>query len=415
MINSVIQTLGTSFEKNRLRYGEQIDTIARLLVCVGLFCLPLSATLKALIVIAAVLALFGNQVRQNFHWVWTYKMNYFAIALLVWFIIAAYFNGNSGAELHYLFKHGRNFLLPFLLVPLFVEASWRRAVLNALIITAVVITIGEYLEIFGVIDFETRLGRTLDSYLLVPWSIYVAFTVFVLANRILDESRNRIWNIGIFVYLLFFLFFTNVERTGMLIAASLFFLMLIQRLSWRGRLFGVLSVPILLGAFYFSSPVMQQRANEAISDAQNYMQGYKLSSVGLRLHFIKESLSLIEQKPWFGYGTASYRNVLKTKYSDLKQNIQAPDYILTDPHSIYLHITLKAGVISLILLLGWIITQIFDAMKLPVLERRLAIGLILTLIISGNFENSLAHTRMFTWYVALLSVLFAAKITKKPL
>src|SRR5262249_11400520 len=137
------------------------------------------------------------------------------------------------------------------------------------------------------------------------------------------------------------------------------------------------------------------------------------SSVGMRLSFLYESVRLIKEKPFFGHGTAVFPHVYKPPYmpkfiyEDLKKEV------LRDPHNTYANVTLQIGLLGLIVFLGWLFTHFLESRNLPLIEKRLVQGLILTFIIGSNFEDGLLRTRICTFYITILLILLAAKIFPK--
>jgi O-antigen ligase len=405
--------------KNRLKPLTilNIDNTARICVCLGLFFLPISASLGQLIIIGSLLALFGKSFRQYYPWLLKSKIIYFSMGLVGCFLLSTWVNMvHSSQAFHQTFKYASKLLLLPLIFPLFTEAIWRRRLMNCLIVTALTFSTMATLNVLGIISLEAIFHKhPLKVLSPIPWSLFVAFTLFLLTNRILDETKNRLFHISIFAALLLFMFFINLERTGMLITLLLFPIVFIQRTGRKGILWGLILFPLLAGSLYTISPIMQKRMNQAWEEAKQYRQQQiqTFSSIGLRLSFLEESFHLIKQKPWLGHGTGSFHSLFHPKSMSQATYQELHEEVFGDPHNTYAHIGVQLGLLGLFVFLGWLFVQLLETYSLPLAEKRLAQGLIWIFIIGSHFEDGLLRTRICTFYLAVLFALLAAKVLEK--
>lgn len=219
------------------------------------------------------------------------------------------------------------------------------------------------------------------------------------------ESRKLRWFWAVLAALAAFdVLFLVQGRTGYFVLAALVVLFLFGRLRWKGLVAAALVVAVGFGGAYELSDRFRSRILKIGSEAQQWKPGVATeTSVGYRLEFSRNTLSIIEQHPWLGVGTGGFAHAYAER---IQGTAMQPTY---NPHNQYLLITAQLGVIGLGLLLSLFLLQWRCAARLPSeLDRTLARGLVLTYIVTGLFSSPLidhAESLLFAW---LSGLLFAA-------
>lgn len=176
---------------------------------------------------------------------------------------------------------------------------------------------------------------------------------------LLKETQNKgkqyyIWAaIGLF---LFNIFFIGTARSGYLVVP-------VAATFAVSSIYGLKKIPYIVGAiaavlmiFALSSTTLQDRIKQAIEEKANYQTSNDETSIGIRVIFYQNTIELIKNKPWFGYGTSSFKSVYSAITSAKYQGWRAG--ITADPHNQYLFVWAENGLIGLILFLTYIITGI---------------------------------------------------------
>src|SRR5206468_1120282 len=122
------------------------------------------------------------------------------------------------------------------------------------------------------------------------------------------ESRNLRWFWAVLAALAAFdVLFLVQGRTGYFVLAVLVVLFLFERLRWKGLAAAALVVAMGFGGAYELSDSFRSRILKIGSEAQQWKPGVATeTSVGYRLEFSRNTLSIIEQHPWLGVGTGGF-------------------------------------------------------------------------------------------------------------
>jgi len=435
-------------------FNSKIDYIARLLTLLGIFFLPFSPSLNNLISVAAFLSLFGGQLRDRIAIIAQLRMNYAALALIVLLGLSlSYSIADFSQSFHQFWKYTHKILTLFLLIPLFIEARWRRYAINTLLCS---LFLAQILYIFypltnnySLLILHKPLNEVTDA---IPLSIASAFAAFVVLHRIIDEisasfklstlalipkkslmllalihtivnflsNKKHFFSISLFSFFAIFILYFNIERTGIIIFILLISLLCWQRINLRCAL---LALVLLSGFTYLTSFSFHWRINNVFKELQLTYNAYKnreaystvvapprRTSSGLRVAFIRGSLQLIKRRPLLGYGSGSF----PIAYDNIQGVRMDPLNPLGDPHNSYLHLSVQIGLIGLFIFLLWLLWQWQDSQKLPKLEARQVQGLIIAFATANFFISALLRNQASMLYITFLAILFAAYFDDSP-
>ncbi|MGD9109000.1 MAG: O-antigen ligase family protein [Gammaproteobacteria bacterium] len=386
---------------NSLSIKNSIDYLALGLVFLAILTLPFSPALSSAAIIAAILNLISGKFKQNIHKIFNYKMQYISLLLVTMLAIGITYNHfNLNYAIKIFMKYSDKLLLPPLLVASFNTAKLRQIALNCFII-------GVFCSSFL---FTSQAHIT--HYDPIAWSMLIAFACFLLVHKIINNRKfwlHILYGV-IFLWLVFDLYFINIERTGMLIFFVLMALTLIQKLKWKGVLYAIIIIPMIFASICFLSPKACDRIMQIKRSIHElYYSHNQKTSTGTRIIFLKTSLGLIKRKPLFGYGTGSFPYIYDTTHAVTAEEGQP----LWDPHNSFVHLAVQIGLVGMIIFMLWLITQFFEARSLPLFERYLAQGLIITFTINSCTVDALLIHRSALFYVLFISVLFGAGIEKQ--
>lgn len=381
--------------------------LSRIAALVGIFSLSLFPELvKISLPIATALSLFSGNWSAKYQILKKNKLIITSVVLVGLFIIGTLYSVAPLSQITSgFFKYNKILYLVFLL-PLFTERKWRIIAENVLIAAIFLDIIVCAFAFHGAVISERFYPGGYMHYA-INTSAILGFILFILINRIIDNKAQRYLNLTLFCVGFFSLFFMYVERTGQLVFLGLIALGLWQRFRIRGALISLITIPLIFGALFLFSPKFHDRIVLGVEDISAYVKTDgkdNNTSLGLRLAFTEYSLKAIKAHPFFGNGTGSF----KFAYVET-QGPGVGSKPLQDPHNEYVIILVQLGILGLIYFLFWLITAWVCTKKLPLPEKNLAQGLILSFVVIGFCNTALFIGLSGLFYIIFLSVYFASE------
>ncbi|MDQ8020614.1 MAG: O-antigen ligase family protein [Moraxellaceae bacterium] len=220
--------------------------------------------------------------------------------------------------------------------------------------------------------------------------LFIAWTVTGLVAALLfdhiTKPRHRWLTILVIVVALIDVYFFVRGRS----AQALFPLMLVWvGLRWQARkavLPALLLLFIALPGLYFGSHQIRggiDRVQENLADyRQNRIDG---NSVGLRIEFATNTLKIIDQAPWLGHGTGSFRANYENLTGFTKETNQ--ERASHNPHNDYLWLWSEGGPMAALLLVGVGAAFLFQIQRLPKWQRLTGEAAVLSML-AGTLFNS---------------------------
>lgn len=247
------------------------------------------------------------------------------------------------------------------------------------------------------------------------FSFSISFAAFLSLQKFTMSTKpGQCYRyLACFLFLSFFLFFMNHQRTAYVLYFFLLALYGYQHLSLKGMV-GLCGVCLLLViTAYSASSTFHARTISVVRDVQLYYHGNPASSTGLRLFFLKTSYHLWKEKPLLGYGTGSFKKTyLKTNGYNIigEQNTEAT--ALDQPHSDYAYFLVQLGLMGFLLLLYLLFQQWKMTYRLPMFEKYCAQGLVLGFVLSACDTTLLFYATSMTDYF-FFTALFYASMPRK--
>ncbi len=170
----------------------------------------------------------------------------------------------------------------------------------------------------------------------------------------------------------------------------------------------ILMIPALL----LSSPTVRQRitqgSNEATAFENKSGDKGESTSMGLRMSLWSNTIELIQEHPFIGYGTGGFQIAYKNK---VKQKPDWEQHMTHDPHNQFLKITAEHGVIGLLIFLGIILAAFRQ--KPTFIFYSLGVGVLLAWcgnsLFSSHFSTFSEGRFIFLW----CGVMFAHENLKR--
>jgi len=385
-------------------YLSQAGTFSVIATC---FFIPFSTAFTALFSILAVIFwILSGQILNLPQILKKYPTALCATFLFLLFIIGLLYSpADLGDALSNLKKYRELIFFP-IVISLLQGKPWARvSAENSFIAGCIVLMLVSYGMTLSLITSH-RFGDSLVYH--ITHSFFMAILTFWSAHRAAESRQDRYFWLFIAIVALVNLTFIAPGRIGMLVLICLAVLYCIQRFSLKMQFLSLLLLTTLFTSLYFTSENVSFRIKEAVNEIQTYEPGSSRSSMGMRLDWYKDCLTLIKEKPIFGHGTGGFK-VAHDKLID-GTAIKPTD----NPHNEYLFITVQLGVVGLFFFLLLLAIQLFSSLKMQKPDRWLLQGVVVSMA-TGCLLNSFLYDSQQGHYFIFLSCIFLATSQKESL
>jgi O-antigen ligase len=361
------------------------DTTRRILAILIGLSIPISTALTNILCpLAFLLILAEGQYKQKFSMLRQHPITVAVMLLFAIMLLGFLYTPVSFSEAGRMLSKYREFLYILLFLLIFRDNTTRQWGLYGFLSAMGIILFLSYLVV--ITGWHIGKGTPGDPSLFksyITQSLLMALAAHLVAVQCWNQTQWWRWLLGIVVLLaLYNILFISAGRTGYLILFCLIFLFFYQTYRLRGVLLGVIVLTLLSVVVYMYSGVLRERVNDLSESVQNPQQGENPTSAKMRLEFYKNSLTLIAQKPVFGYGTGSFTH-------EYKKLAEHQDIILTtNPHSDYLMIAVQWGLIGVGLFIFLLYVMWHATRYLETQPAQMAQGLVVTIAV-GSAVNSL--------------------------
>lgn len=334
--------------------------------------IPISTTGTHIILFSLVLFWFlAGSIKEKTRIIFAHPVTKMILLFVGLYGIGSLYSVAPVSDSLALFKKMSKLLyIPFL-IPLFSEASWRQAACRAFIVAMLLTLVLSFCKYYEWIVLPLGLRHT-DACVFkdhIDTNLLMAFATFILGHYALDKTM-RLWirlSIVCMVMLLtFYVWFMSEGRTGQVIFVALLFTFFLQNFRLKGMMYAFLCVSLLGGTVYLYSSNFQKRWAPQEATQINWTPD---ASISQRREFLKHTLILAKERPWFGFGTGSF----KTVYGSHVQQYQLEK--TNNPHGEYLNIYFQLGLMGLLGILGLFALLFKISFQLPAPERMFAQGL----------------------------------------
>lgn len=172
-----------------------------------------------------------------------------------------------------------------------------------------------------------------------------AFGLLYLAGELWTAHRRRLaaLSIAIAAAMLANIAYVVNSRTSLVVILVLLVMLGTVRLRWKGRLAAALVAIVAVAAIWQSSPYLRMRVQYVSDELADHARGGVRTSGAQRLAFWSRSVTLIEQAPLIGHGTAP----INTIFSGARTVATGLDAVITaNPHNQMLTVALQLGLIG---------------------------------------------------------------------
>ena len=345
-----------------------------------------------------------------------------AISVLILFsfycIGSIYSSGNIKESGTFLLKYAKLLIIP-IIISVVRTKKIRHNGMNAFLFGALILLSISYFKWLGIIPMNLGLHDLPDNsqgYLAfknrIAHNILMSFLMFVFfCKAYFDKTQWRwVWLVIALLSLINLMYLVG-GRSGQIIALCFVLFLPLYfygKEAYKYLLIAAISIFMLHKQL---EPLMPGRLLETSQEVSEHKSDEHLTSAGIRLEMYKNTLSLIKQSPFIGYGTGA----LRYEYNKLA-NTQ--DTLLKDvpnPHNQYLLTFFELGMVGLAALIFmfyrfWQHSNVIA--RSDTYAGMYLKGVVLTIAIGSMFNSLLLDATEGKFYCVLTGLLLSAH-TKK--
>ena len=348
------------------------------------FLMPLTVTgANIIIVIICFLWLFSGGYKAKYNQIMSSKLMIASIVFYCLHVIGMLWTEDLQWGLHILHKMWYFLLLLPILFNI-VQRKYINYYLNSFLLAIALTEIVSYLVWFEIIPPFNKASVGDPT----PFMDHISY------NPILTLA----------IYLVYYNMFITGGRAGQVMYFAMLIILFFQFFNNEKikPIFAVLVIiPLIFFAAYQSSHIFHQRVNDAIINTIDY-DPYEKNSVGERITFSINSWEVIKENPIIGIGTGDFPSEYK-KINQINTPLMSST---TNPHNMYILITMQLGLIGLASMLSifyYQIQQSFYSSNRFIKDLGIALPLMF-LVIMWSDSYLLGHytTLMFVFFSSFL-------------
>lgn len=342
-------------------FSEKSLNLCRYLSIIAVIAAPISTAATTIATISLLIFwLLSGQALQTVQKSWQQPFGKMLVVFVAWLIIGTFYADNDWHGKLETLSSWKKLLFAYLLLGIFQQRIWQKRFIEYYVIAMTISAV--IASVLWSLDWIVRpsngggAGIFMTNHATQSMAFVAAFLSCVFLITEAEDNSHKYFLIAASCLFLFNIFFISMARSGYLALP-------IATAFAAGSIYGFRKLPHILGTisiaivvFAITSTTLQNRIKLALDEKANYQTSSEVTSVGIRVVFYKNTLELIKQQPWFGYGTSSFKSTYSalaaTKSNDWKGSSAS------DPHNQYLFVWLENGLFGLLLFFAYIYTGI---------------------------------------------------------
>lgn len=338
-------------------FSENSLNACRYLTILAAVAAPISTALASITMVALLIVwLISGQAIQTLKQSWQQPVGKMIVLFFVWLLIGTIYADTDWHIKLTTLLSWKKLLIAYVLLGIFQQREWQKRFVYWYVIAMLIAAIIGFS--LWLLDLEIRpsngakAGIFMTNHATQSMAFVAAFLscIFLIPEFKDTPYRYYIWAaIGLF---LFNIFFISSARSGYLAVpfAAIFAVGSIYGFRKLPHIAALVAIALLV--FGLTSNTLQDRIKLAIDEQTNYQTSSAETSVGIRVIFYKNTWELIKERPWFGYGTSSFKSVYSALAATKSQDWRGGG--TSDPHNQYLFIWLENGLFGLVLFFAYI-------------------------------------------------------------
>ena len=395
------------------------------------FCFPISlAATNILMALMLVAWLLAGQYKARWHSVKSNPITWPALMLYGLVIAGTSYSTASGGEmLQHLNKYSK-FLFVLLAITLLQDPAWRQRCWRAFGV-AMLFTLG---SVYANIWFDLPWSVTHNQGWGVDHTVFkdyisqgIMMSLFVLCciHQFQQATSRKLRVLWGALALLAIVSITHLAagRTAYLALFVSLSIYGITRITSRKKWLFMGLAGVFVAVLVSSSVTLSHRVQEVFTDTQSFLSGSKdgsvqhmMTSTGARLAMWQLSVENIQQRPFVGAGTGSYRHIAKQAFTDPALCSIA----CVHPHNQFLFFGVEYGLLGIAAYLFYFYRPYRFAVGLSTPQKALLLGFLGIFFVDSMVHGALwlaVESHFFTFVMALFMAASkspSAETTKEP-
>ncbi len=318
------------------------------------FFIPISTSLTSIFSLTFLLCFANPNYRKNLRDSLHDPLIWNILFLIILFCFSAMYSLAPATDIiRMLKKMSKLFYLPILL-PIFLQKNTRQYALNAflcaVLLEILIIILKTHNHAINQALTELTFFRNDVGVIFkdrIYMGLFTSFTIFIYLHKFLSKiklNKNCLLEIIVILTTGYYLFFICEARIGFILCLALCLLCSFQTFHLKGLLFGSIVVGTLFAVLFTYSATFHERQEQILNEIRHYnRENADRGGVSVRIEIMQNTLSLIKQRSFFGWGTGSFQTAYQ---KDFEGNTRFAHNV-TNQHNEYLNITLQLGLFGL--------------------------------------------------------------------
>jgi O-antigen ligase len=338
-------------------FAEKSLNLCRYLSIIAVIAAPISTAVSTIATVALLIFwLASGQALQTLQRSWQQPFGKMLLLFVAWLIIGMFYADNDWSSKLATLSSWKKLVFAYLLLGIFQQKIWQKRFIDyyvaAMTISAVIAIVLWSAEWVVRPSNGAVAGIFMTNHATQSMAFVAAFLSCIFLLHEAQDNRQKYYLLAAISLFLFNIFFISPARSGYLAVpvATAFAIGSIYGIRKLPHIIGLISVVLII--LVMTSNTLQDRIKLALDEKSTYQTSTDETSIGIRVVFYKNTLELIKQRPWFGYGTSSF----KPTYSALAAS-KSNDWrggSASDPHNQYLFVWLENGLFGLLLFFAYI-------------------------------------------------------------
>jgi O-antigen ligase len=383
-----------------------------------LFAAPTSrAVFNAAALFLIIGVCFGGRYIDRCRTAWANPVTLPALLMVLLVILGAVHTSASWVEVWDHWKRYSKFFLIPVLIAVFHDATWRRRAWAAFLLATFIVLCSTYANIWWDLPWSktSNNGWGQDHSVFanhIAQGLVMSFFVAVSATLGLREKawpRRTFWLVAASLAA-FSVTHLSQGRGGQIALVAVFVVLVARESPVRWRLPALSGLVVVLGILYATSPLLQQRFSEAVTDTLAYESESSYTSAGARLHMWSTSIQLIGEAPIFGHGTGAYHGESARLFND----VQMCAIGCFHPHNQLLFFGVDYGILGMVLFLFFLWRPWRESLKRKDPTHVMLSGFMAVLVVDVLLHGPLWIHMEAYFFFTMLPLLMSAVVHSDP-
>lgn len=394
-------------------WSGQANNIGQYLFIFFAFCIPIALSLENIgFVLTLLCALFSGSWWYSRRLLLKSTFNWWLLLLFLLFAIGLFYTQASYSWRFRIFKKESEIIAILFLLPMVaLDRSFFLQVIKGYVIGCIIVALIAWLGYFHCLPDVSWFQHPAPYYVFfkIYAALFMAFGAYltlILLKLNWHNLTRWLW-LMIFILLSYNVLWQSLSRTGYIIYVILMLVFIWQTFRFKAKIAITIMVAAAILAVWFFSSNFHIGLESALHNVNK-----PGTSAGIRHEYLRNSLTLWQRKPIWGYGTGGFRRAdIAIRGVNAGGEFTTIAHAQATPENTYYRILVEQGIVGLLALLllwGW---QCIAAFRLTEpIARQVAIAFMLVMLVASMSQDLLLDGSPRLFYVLFSTLLYAPLI-----